>query len=245
VQQLRVHTIDGVVQPAKSLMVVVPKEHLLEVAARLLNKDIVFIRAGQPVTVKVESFPFTRYGVIAGEVTSVSRDAIADEKLGLYYSARVRVGETDDARGWSVCVAIARNGGDGGSDDGDQTADRLRTVARDATCGREREGTVMRRLKEMSLLTLFSILGSILVAWWILYYFISPLGYFAVRSACDEGGGPRVDERVKADSYLHSGYERRIGLLSPDCLDCAEQVAQQEFKFVDFELPTRDAGGPN
>lgn len=91
VQQLRVHTIGGVVQPAESLMVVVPKEHLLEVEARVLNKDIGFIRTGQHVTVKVESFPFTRYGVISGEVTSVSRDAIADERLGLYYAARVRV----------------------------------------------------------------------------------------------------------------------------------------------------------
>ena len=49
---------------------------------------------GQPVTIKVESFPFTRYGVIDGEVTSVSRDAIADEKLGFYYSARVRVAKS-------------------------------------------------------------------------------------------------------------------------------------------------------
>ena len=60
----------------------------------MLNKDIGFIRAGRLVTVKVESFPFTRYGVISGEVTSVSRDAIADEKLGLYYAARVRVAKS-------------------------------------------------------------------------------------------------------------------------------------------------------
>jgi len=33
-------------------------------------------------------------GVIDGEVTSVSRDAIADEKLGLYYAARVRVAKS-------------------------------------------------------------------------------------------------------------------------------------------------------
>ena len=91
VQQLKVHTIGGVVQPAEALLVVVPKDQLLEVEARVLNKDIGFVRAGQSVTVKVESFPFTRYGVIAGNVTSVSRDAIADEKLGLYYAARVRV----------------------------------------------------------------------------------------------------------------------------------------------------------
>lgn len=94
VQQLKVHTIGGVVQPAEALLVVVPKDQLLEVEARVLNKDIGFVRAGQSVTVKVESFPFTRYGVIAGNVTSVSRDAIADEKLGLYYAARVRVAKS-------------------------------------------------------------------------------------------------------------------------------------------------------
>ncbi len=94
VQQLKVHTIGGVVQPAEALLVVVPKGQLLEVEARVLNKDIGFVRAGQQVTIKVESFPFTRYGAIPGEVTSVSRDAIADEKLGLYYAARVRVAKS-------------------------------------------------------------------------------------------------------------------------------------------------------
>ncbi len=91
VQQLKVHTIEGVVTPAEALLVVVPKDQTLEVEARVLNKDIGFVRAGQLVTVKVESFPFTRYGVLAGTVSSVSTDAIADEKLGLYYAARVRV----------------------------------------------------------------------------------------------------------------------------------------------------------
>jgi hemolysin D len=94
VQQLKVHTIDGVVTPAEQLLVVVPKDQVLEVEARVLNKDIGFVRAGQPVTVKIEAFPFTRYGVINGTVTSVSNDAIADEKLGLYYAARVRVAKS-------------------------------------------------------------------------------------------------------------------------------------------------------
>jgi hemolysin D len=94
VQQLKVHTIDGVVTPAEQLLVVVPKDQILEVEARVLNKDIGFVRAGQPATIKIEAFPFTRYGVIEGTVTSVSNDAIADEKLGLYYAARVRVAKS-------------------------------------------------------------------------------------------------------------------------------------------------------
>lgn len=91
VQQLAVHTIGGVVTAAQPLMVVVPTDRPVEVEAMLENKDIGFVRAGQAVTVKVETFTFTKYGVVEGEVISVSNDAIEDEKRGLLYSVRVRL----------------------------------------------------------------------------------------------------------------------------------------------------------
>lgn len=89
VQQLAVHTVGGVVTPAQQLLVVVPKEHQLEVEAWVENKDIGFVRKGQPVEIKVESFPFTVYGIIQGKVVSVSDDAVPQEKVGLIYAARV------------------------------------------------------------------------------------------------------------------------------------------------------------
>ncbi|RXQ98281.1 HlyD family secretion protein [Pseudoxanthomonas composti] len=49
------------------------------------------IRAGQDVTVKVDSFPYTRYGYITGKVVSISRDAAQDENLGLVFPARIRL----------------------------------------------------------------------------------------------------------------------------------------------------------
>jgi len=91
VQQLAVHTIGGVVTPAQPLMVIVPKENVLEVEAMLPNKDIGFVNPGQDVEVKVETFPFTKYGTIHGTITQVSSDAIQDEKLGLVYSTRVKL----------------------------------------------------------------------------------------------------------------------------------------------------------
>lgn len=91
VQQLAVHTIGGVVQPAQALIVIVPDGSDYEVEAHILNKDIGFIREGQPVRVKLEAFPFTEYGLIQGEVRSVTRDAIQDEKLGLVYATRIRL----------------------------------------------------------------------------------------------------------------------------------------------------------
>lgn len=91
VQQLAVHTVGGVVTPAQVLMAVVPSEETLEVEATVLNKDIGFVKPGQRATVKVESFPYTRYGYLEGEVQSVSHDAAQDEHLGLIFPARVRL----------------------------------------------------------------------------------------------------------------------------------------------------------
>jgi hemolysin D len=95
VQQLAVHTIGGVVTPAQPLLFVVPENEMLEVEATVLNQDIGFVRPGQRATIKVESFPYTRYGYIEGVVQSVSHDAIQDEKLGLIYRARVKMKKTE------------------------------------------------------------------------------------------------------------------------------------------------------
>ena len=91
VQQLAVHTVGGVVQPAEPLMVIVPSGSDIAVDAQILNKDIGFVREGQEVRVKLEAFPFTDYGLIEGVVETISRDAIQDEKLGLIYAARIRL----------------------------------------------------------------------------------------------------------------------------------------------------------
>lgn len=92
VQQLAVNTVGGVVEPAQPLMVIVPSASEVAVEAQILNKDIGFIREGQEVRVKLEAYPFTDYGLIEGEVESISRDAIQDEKLGLIYATRIRLG---------------------------------------------------------------------------------------------------------------------------------------------------------
>src|SRR5690606_35115412 len=93
VQQLAVHTLGGVVTAAQALMVIVPRNGPIEVEALLPNKDIGFVRQGQEVAVKVETFSFTKYGTLKGEVIQVSSDAIQDEKLGLVFSIRVQLAE--------------------------------------------------------------------------------------------------------------------------------------------------------
>lgn len=77
VQQLAVHTVGGVVTPAQQLLVIVPQEARLEVEAMVPNRDIGFVHEGQAVEIKIDTFNFTRYGLLHGQVVSVSSDAIA------------------------------------------------------------------------------------------------------------------------------------------------------------------------
>ena len=115
VQQLAIHTIGGIVTPAQSLLVVVPSDSRLEIEAMVSNRDIGFVHPGQGAEIKIDTFNFTRYGLLHGEVLSVSQDAIIrdrqqdrsnDHRLGtqndtsepkgqeLNYSARISLDRT-------------------------------------------------------------------------------------------------------------------------------------------------------
>ncbi len=80
VQQLSVHTIGGVVTPAQVLAVVVPADSPIEIEAMVSNRDIGFVHAGQVAEVKIDTFNFTRYGILRGRVLSVSPDAIGRDQ---------------------------------------------------------------------------------------------------------------------------------------------------------------------
>jgi hemolysin D len=76
VQQLAVHTVGGVVTPAQAVLVVVPTDSPLEIEAMVSNRDIGFVYAGQRAEIKIDTFNFTRYGLLRGTVLSLSQDAI-------------------------------------------------------------------------------------------------------------------------------------------------------------------------
>src|SRR4029077_3941918 len=80
VQQLAIHTVGGVVTPAQSLLVIVPSESRLEIEAMVSNRDIGFVQPGQQAEIKVDTFNFTRYGLLQGQVLSVSQDAIVRDR---------------------------------------------------------------------------------------------------------------------------------------------------------------------
>lgn len=73
----------------QGVLTVVPARGALEAEVGILNKDVGFICPGQNAAVKLEAFPFTRFGAVPGRVRSISRDAVQDRDMGLVYVATV------------------------------------------------------------------------------------------------------------------------------------------------------------
>ncbi|MDB5874495.1 MAG: HlyD family type secretion periplasmic adaptor subunit [Ramlibacter sp.] len=94
VQQLAIHTAGGVVTDAQTLMVIVPDGAHVTAEVTMENKDVGFVNAGQTAEIKLETFPFTRYGTVPAIVSRVSADAVNDEKRGALFPATLMLKAT-------------------------------------------------------------------------------------------------------------------------------------------------------
>jgi hemolysin D len=78
VQSLIITNVGQVVASGQEIMRIVPEDSGLEIEAYVRNRDIGFVSVGQEAVVKVESFPYTRYGAIRAHVVRIARDAIPE-----------------------------------------------------------------------------------------------------------------------------------------------------------------------
>ena len=95
IQQLAIHSVGGVVTSAQPLMIVVPDSATVTAEITIANQDIGFVNAGQMATVKLETFPYTKYGTVQARVEVVTADAVTDEKRGSYYPATLTLAAKD------------------------------------------------------------------------------------------------------------------------------------------------------
>lgn len=96
------YTVGGVATAAQAVISVVPDDTPLIVEATVSNQDIGFIREGQEANVKVDTFPFQKYGYLSGKVVFVSPDAFDDEKVGPVFKAKVELSSNTTNRGQQI-----------------------------------------------------------------------------------------------------------------------------------------------
>ncbi|WP_371196338.1 HlyD family type I secretion periplasmic adaptor subunit [Glaciecola sp. SC05] len=94
VEAISINTEGGVVTSAQEIMKIVPLSSSIQMNVNVKNQDIGFIKNGQSVRVKLDTFPFTKYGVINGTVQTVSRDSILDETLGFVYPVKIKLDQS-------------------------------------------------------------------------------------------------------------------------------------------------------
>ncbi len=90
INNVKIHTIGGVVTPAQELMSVVPQNAKLAIKAKVMNQDIGFIDKGMDVSIKVDTFNFQKYGILKGEVTIIGANSVDDERLGPVYEVYIK-----------------------------------------------------------------------------------------------------------------------------------------------------------
>ena len=111
VQQLSAHSVGGVVTAAEPVLTVVPDHPGLIVEAKVENRDVGFVHPGQAAEIKIETFTFTRYGLVHGTVLGLSRDVVDDQssaKRGQKADEK-DPDEQKDAPGYTVRVALDTN----------------------------------------------------------------------------------------------------------------------------------------
>jgi hemolysin D len=79
VQQMAVTTVGQVVTTGQQLIVLTPIGGKLQVEALVANLDIGFVKPGQDAVIKVDAFPFTRFGALHGKVVNIASAAIAEQ----------------------------------------------------------------------------------------------------------------------------------------------------------------------
>jgi hemolysin D len=102
VQQMAVTTVGQVVTTGQQLIVLTPNAGKLEVEALVANLDIGFVKPGQDAVIKVDAFPFTRFGALHGKVLTIASAAIAEQE-----AKRALANATSAANGATPALASA------------------------------------------------------------------------------------------------------------------------------------------
>jgi adhesin transport system membrane fusion protein len=90
IKQLKVNTVGGVVQPGKDVIELVPSDDALLLEARVLPRDIAFLKPGQKAMVKFTAYDYAIYGGLEATLEHISADSVLDEKGNAFFLVRVR-----------------------------------------------------------------------------------------------------------------------------------------------------------
>jgi hemolysin D len=91
VSSLEVSNIGEVMQPGQTVAEIAPSSAPLVLSALLPSQEAGLVEVGMPANIKFDAFPYQDYGIVEGEVLSISPDAKINETTGVVYQVKIEL----------------------------------------------------------------------------------------------------------------------------------------------------------
>lgn len=96
VNTVNVNTLGDTVTSAQELVTIVPKDTPLEMVCYVKNMDIGDIELGMATEIKLEAYPYNKYGTVKGNVKYISPSAFVSEQMGSVYLVKIEVTDANE-----------------------------------------------------------------------------------------------------------------------------------------------------
>lgn len=96
IQSIAVNTLGELVPSDEKLVTIIPENIPVEMVCYVKNMDIVDVEVGMKAAVKLEAYPYNKFGIIDYEVTYISPGSFSNEKTGSVYLVKLRMNNTNE-----------------------------------------------------------------------------------------------------------------------------------------------------
>ena len=96
INSINVNTIGAAVTSAQELVTIVPDNTPVEMVCYLKNMDIADVEIGMETEIKLEAYPYNKYGTVKGKVKYISPSAFVSEQMGSVYLVKIEITDKHD-----------------------------------------------------------------------------------------------------------------------------------------------------
>ena len=96
INSINVKTIGAAVTSAQELVTIVPDNTPVEMVCYVKNMDIADVEIGMETEIKLEAYPYNKYGTVKGKVKYISPSAFVSEQMGSVYLVKIEITDKHD-----------------------------------------------------------------------------------------------------------------------------------------------------
>lgn len=96
VNSVGVNTLGETVTSAQQLVTIVPDNTPNEMICYVKNTDIADVELGMEAEIKLEAYPYNKYGTVKGTVKYISPSSFANEQLGSVYIVKLEIDDSNE-----------------------------------------------------------------------------------------------------------------------------------------------------